>query len=98
VYPNVPEPESKSPKEGKPCAKTGGKKSKGVDKRPTPTMPPMTLVVDFCPNCGDPVYGEPQVQCKKRKREPVFYKECKTCQWWAEIWRYGNKYKEVEGG
>lgn len=61
-------------------------------------LPGLTQVIGFCPKCGDPTYGEPQRQCKKRKHEPVFYKECKTCSWWAEVWRHGNKFEEVEGG
>lgn len=61
-------------------------------------LQPLTQVVHFCPKCGDPVYGVPQRSCKKRKHEPVFYKECKTCSWWAEVWRHGNKFEEVEGG
>lgn len=70
------------------------RKSQGFNPGP----PPLSQVVDFCPKCNSPVYGEPQRSCKKRTNEPVFYKECGSCSWWAEIWRYRNKYKTVEEG
>lgn len=94
VYQDHPTPASTVEKEV--VGKDG--KKRVVRKRVPAELPDMRTVVGFCPKCGSHIYGEPQQSCKKRVSEPVFYKECKACPWWAEVWRKRNKYIEIEGG
>lgn len=63
-----------------------------------PDLPPLTVVVGTCPKCGSNLMGQALGSCSKLAKQPTFYKECSACDYYAEIWRYRNKYKEVEGG
>jgi hypothetical protein len=42
--------------------------------------------------------GEPIGGCGKKKKRRAFYKECVACNYYAEVWKIGNKYRETEGG
>jgi hypothetical protein len=63
-----------------------------------PDLPPLTVVVGTCPKCGSNLMGQALGVCSKVTKQPTFYKECSACKYYAEIWKYRNKFKEVEGG
>jgi hypothetical protein len=58
----------------------------------------LRAVIGFCPKCGGNLRGEPTPGCEQKKSGRMFYKECQTCTYYAEVWKKKNKYHETEGG
>lgn len=81
-------------------ARTGGVVGtpSGRVMRQVPEPQPLTVVVGFCPRCGSSVMGEPLSACERQKNKRVFYKECSSCSYYAEVFQRGNKYVEIEEG
>lgn len=79
------------------CAK-GGKDHKGVPPKPKEDrqQPPLT-VIGIC-ECGGRIMGEPLQSCETKRSGRVFYKECSSCSYYAEVVKKGNKFTELEGG
>jgi hypothetical protein len=75
------------------------RKEAGMSKEDQEAGRPM-MTIGFCPRCNERMVGEPVRKCgdKKRGRQRLFYKECTSCPYYAEIWKNKNKYDETEGG
>ena len=82
------------------------KKGKSITATPIPpeeqttiTEPfKYTMVVGICPRCSSKVVGGPIPKCEIKISGRVFYKECSACTYYVEIFKKGNKHREVEGG
>jgi len=82
------------------------KKGKSIRAEPTPQkeqtaiVEPFkyTQVVGICPRCSSKVVGGPQPKCETKASGRVFFKECSACTYYVEIFKRGNKHREVEGG
>lgn len=65
-------------------------------------LPELTMVCGMCKRCGGTLVGISPRGCEKAKKQSVFYKECRTCTYYAQVWK--NKvrekvtYFETEGG
>lgn len=58
----------------------------------------LEVVIGVCPKCGGWIRGEPVGGCGGKKNGRHFYRECESCNYYAEIFKVRNKFKEVEGG
>lgn len=55
------------------------------------------IVIGKCPKCGGWVRGQPVGSCSAKKTGRHFYRECESCNYYAEIFKVRNKFREVEG-
>jgi len=59
----------------------------------------LPFIVGLCRHCGGEVWGGHMPTCETKLTGRVFYKECSTCTYYAEIFKHGrNRYREEEGG
>jgi len=61
--------------------------------------PPPRTVIGVCKRCEGTLVGEPAPPCETAESKRVYYKECRRCTYYSEVFKIGkNNYKEVEGG
>jgi hypothetical protein len=58
----------------------------------------MMRVIGSCPRCGSNLMGLNLGGCEEEKSKRHYYKECSSCTYYAEIFKRGNKFYEMEGG
>jgi hypothetical protein len=58
----------------------------------------LKVIVGICSRCGNTLVGTRIGTCKELKKQPIFYKECVGCSYYAEVFKSDNNYYEVEGG
>jgi hypothetical protein len=86
-------------KPGGKCNKGKGTKGKGTKDDSRENDPhPLRTVIGLCPKCGAVMRGEPLLPCSKEKKKRVFYRECSSCTYYAEIFERRGKHYEIEGG
>jgi hypothetical protein len=61
-------------------------------------VPPLKIVVGFCPRCNSKMVGTPVWGCAKDGNDRHFYKECTACTYYSEIFKKRNIFIEKEGG
>lgn len=75
-------------------------KKTGTEETPEVEVqePPELTVIGLCPKCGSPLGGYPLPGCESSKTGRVFYKECRGCTYYSELYKRRNNYIEIEGG
>jgi hypothetical protein len=62
----------------------------------------LPFVVGVCPKCDSMLGGLPLPSCETKKTGRVFYKECSSCEYYAEVWKKTKQkrttYYQEEGG
>jgi transcription elongation factor Elf1 len=80
-----------------PLQKTEPKPQKKIVEPPAPTE-----MVGICPKCSGTLVGASTPSCSKTKKNAIYYKECKTCTFYMQMWsrkvREKTTYFETEGG
>jgi hypothetical protein len=55
-------------------------------------------VIGLCPVCEGALHGQVIPKCEQKKSGRIFYKECQSCTYYAEMFRKGTELSQVEGG
>jgi hypothetical protein len=63
-----------------------------------PGEPRHLPIMGLCPKCNAPMGGMFMAGWETEKSGRLFYRECSSCSYYAELYKKRRKYKEVEGG
>lgn len=81
----------------KPQKKTPKEKESDVAIERERAIVKFMSVIGSCPKCGDELRGMSLRGCEQSKTGRHFYKECRSCGYYSEVFKKRKRFIEVEG-